>query len=288
MYRVIFVPISSSANRACSVSFTAMMAAAFNAKADCLFASKSLELLQSEQKNKVENAYLKKGYFATQELTDQFYEEQYLVKANQAGEWFHQFQQKLEGGNRLYWRDSLDLFVESIEQIHYKCSFYDLVVMSVDIGVSVYSDFVSGGLFHSGKPMVLLQEFEPNRKLEDLTIMLAWKPCKEAQHALWYSLPLLQKAKRVILVNVEEKEGLPPSDLERYAEYLSMHGVKISHTTIRNTKNPPIALEQYYKEQNADLLVMGAYSHSRFKEMVFGGFTDYFLNIGKCNLLLAH
>ena len=186
------------------------------------------------------------------------------------------------------WRDSLDLFGESVEQIRNECSFHDITVTSFDLGTSIFDDVIMGALFSTGRPIALLRSLAPDKKLEDLSIILAWKPSPQALRAQWYALPLLQKAKRVILVNVEEEDADAPADMKRFAEYLSMHGVKAVPHTIRNTKNATAALEQYYEEQKADLLVMGAYSHSRLKELVFGGFTRHFLNIGKCNLLLAH
>jgi nucleotide-binding universal stress UspA family protein len=89
---------------------------------------------------------------------------------------------------------------------------------------------------------------------------------------------------------VDEGEETPSSadELTKLIAYLKRHGINANSHTISNVKSPAAALEQYYAEQKADLMVMGAYSHSRLREMVLGGFTRHFLNTRSCNLLLAH
>jgi len=52
--------------------------------------------------------------------------------------------------------------------------------------------------------------------------------------------------------------------------------------------DPALQLAELYAELGADLLVMGAYSHSRLKRLFFGDFTGHFLKQRPCNLLLAH
>jgi nucleotide-binding universal stress UspA family protein len=86
----------------------------------------------------------------------------------------------------------------------------------------------------------------------------------------------------------EGEETSSVHELAKLTAYLKLHGVNAHSHTISNDKSPAAALEQYYVEQGADLMVMGAYSHSRLREMVLGGFTRHFLNSGKCNLMLVH
>lgn len=288
MYKLIFIPLSSNGDQAPALAFGAAMSATFDAKAECVFASKSLILLRGEQNDRVSETYIKEGFDASQQLAEKLYQEQFQAKTKQVSQWFQMSKEKLIGGERLVWRNSFDLFGESVEQIRNECSFHDITVLSFDLGASIFDDVIMGALFSAGRPIVLIRSLAPDKKLEDLSIMLAWKPSPQALRAQWYALPLLQKAKQVILVNVEEEDTNSPEDMKRFTEYLSMHGVKVSPYTIRNSKNGAVALEQYYEEQKADLLVMGAYSHSRLKELVFGGFTRHFLNIRKCNLLLVH
>jgi nucleotide-binding universal stress UspA family protein len=106
--------------------------------------------------------------------------------------------------------------------------------------------------------------------------------------AQWFALPLLRQAGKVVVVNVEEKNGDQLADVERFTKYLTQHGVKAAPYIIKDSNNAALALQQYYEQQGADLLVMGAYSHSRLTELVFGGFTRHFLESRHCNLLLAH
>ena len=86
----------------------------------------------------------------------------------------------------------------------------------------------------------------------------------------------------------EGEETYSADELTKLTAYLKRHGVNAHPHTISNVKSPAAALEQYYAEQKADFMVMGAYSHSRLREMVLGGFTRHFLSSRTCNLMLAH
>ena len=124
------------------------------------------------------------------------------------------------------------------------------------------------------------------KTLADSTIILAWKQSPQTLRAQWFALPLLQKAKRVVVTHVQE--GDAAEDIQGVLRYLEQHGIKADAKPLANVQDAALGLEQAYAEVKADLLVMGAYSHSRLREMVFGGFTRYFLTNSQCNLLLAH
>lgn len=109
------------------------------------------------------------------------------------------------------------------------------------------------------------------------TACIAWDGGSEAARALKAAVPLLAQAGtvRVITVLVNEPKGFPPTEALRY---LSRHGIKAELTELvcDNSVEETIAAE--LARVQAGLLVMGAYSHSRLREMLFGGVTRFFLD----------
>jgi nucleotide-binding universal stress UspA family protein len=289
MYKSIFIPLSSNGDQLPALRFGAALAEAFDAGAECAFTSKSLLLLEGEQRDKVSEILRKEGYTASQNLVDKFYQEQFAKRAEQVQHWFELSKEKLASGSRLQWREWLDFFDVTAEQIRDECSFHDLTIASYDLSTSILDDVVTGALFATGRPLVLMHALPEGKDLSECTVVLAWKFTPQTLRAQWFSLPILKKVGKVLIANVDEgEETSSAKELAELTTYLKRHGINAHSHTISNVKSPAAALEQYYVEQKADLMVMGAYSHSRLREMVLGGFTRHFLNSRKCNLLLAH
>lgn len=117
--------------------------------------------------------------------------------------------------------------------------------------------------------------------------IIAWNGSFEAANALHFALPLLCRASRVRLVEVCRDTSRFPST--RAAEYLSRHGV---HAEIQQVEADPdgtaATLARIAREAGAAYLVMGAYGHSRLREMVFGGVTRDLVAHSEVPLVLAH
>lgn len=289
MYQSIFIPLSSHGNQLSALTFGASLVKAFDAIAECTFTTKSLLMLENEEKEKVGEIYRKEGYTASQELTEQFYQEQFAERAKQVQQWFELNKKNLASGHSLLWKQSLDLFGETAEQLRNVCSFHDLTIASYDLSASILDDVVTGALFATGRPLALIRSFPQEKDLSNCTVVLAWKFTPQTLRAQWLSLPILKKAGKVLIVSVDEGEKETSADeIAKLSIYLKRHGINAESHVIKNAKKPAEALEQYYEEQRADLMVMGAYSHSRLQELILGGFTRHFLSSRKCNLMLAH
>lgn len=286
MYKTLFLPVSSNGDQSPALAFAAALTQSFAAKAESTFVSKSLVLLQEDEHAKVANVYRTEGLAASQELTEALYKEQFKKRATAVKEWFARTTSSLGSAHSLIWQDTLDVFGETAEQIRNKCSVHDMTIVSADISASIWDTLLEGALFATGRPLVLVRAFTAGKTLADSTIMLAWKQSPQTLRAQWFALPLLQKAKRVVVTHVQE--GDAAEDIQGVLRYLEQHGIKADAKPLANVQDAALGLEQAYAEVKADLLVMGAYSHSRLREMVFGGFTRYFLTNSQCNLLLAH
>jgi nucleotide-binding universal stress UspA family protein len=106
------------------------------------------------------------------------------------------------------------------------------------------------------------------------------------------AMPLLSHAKRIAVISANETASTSPKDLgpaARLAEQLAHHGFSPDVRGVTIVEQPVSKLLiQAAHEFGADLLVMGAYSHSRFRELVFGGFTRQVLLACDLPVLLLH
>jgi nucleotide-binding universal stress UspA family protein len=122
-------------------------------------------------------------------------------------------------------------------------------------------------------------------------IAIAWKPTPQAARAVAGAMPLLVRAKEVVVITVAEEAAERPGerdDPERLARSLAWHG--ITATTLRLTPGPEGSAATLLASAagRADLLVIGGYGHSRLREWVFGGFTQLVLADAPLPVLIAH
>lgn len=116
--------------------------------------------------------------------------------------------------------------------------------------------------------------------------LIAWNGSREAARAVRDALPLLKAADSVAVIAVDPPAGTIGMDLARN---LGRHGVKVEvrERLSGGAEVGKILLEEV-KTSGADLLVMGAYGHSRVREWVLGGATEDVLELGTVPALLSH
>lgn len=138
-----------------------------------------------------------------------------------------------------------------------------------------------------GCPVIVLPEAGFNRPIARHA-MIAWQPCTPAARAVHLALPFLTAAEKVTLCSVTG-EDVTAEDCERIAAHLARHGVEaktIIATAERRHVGETILAEA--GKAGADTLVMGAYGHSRVREVVLGGVTRYVSQHAKIPLLVSH
>jgi nucleotide-binding universal stress UspA family protein len=116
-------------------------------------------------------------------------------------------------------------------------------------------------------------------------VVIGWKDSREARRAVWDSLPLLRESKEVLIVSVDPEEH----GAKDVAAHLGCHGVQAS-TLHRPPSAAGIAddLVGIAQQQGADLIVCGAYGHSRAREWVLGGVTHDLLDHSPLCVLMSH
>ncbi len=118
--------------------------------------------------------------------------------------------------------------------------------------------------------------------------MIAWNGSPEAANALKAALPLLRFASAVVVATVTEAEAASLPSTEA-AEYLSRYGIKAELREVRPGRAGIAgALLAEAERSGAGYVVMGAYGHSRFRELILGGVTRDMLRNSRVPLLLAH
>ena len=148
---------------------------------------------------------------------------------------------------------------------------------------------IQGALFSSGKPLLLLPEgsrptMKPSR------VMIAWIRI-EASRAVRELLEILAGAKEVRVVLVDPSEGESGHGAEPGADvatYLARHGAEVTVARVPSQgKAVASVLRQHAVDTAAELLVMGAYGHSRLRERIFGGVTRSMLERPTLPILMA-
>ena len=121
--------------------------------------------------------------------------------------------------------------------------------------------------------------------------MVGWKDTREARRAVLDSLPLLREAAQVTIVEIcgSGEEEAATARLDDVARYLERHRIKASPKIIlHHAGSPADQLIRLAQVEGADLLVTGAYGHSRLGEWVFGGMTRDLLAVSPLCCLMSH
>jgi len=118
-------------------------------------------------------------------------------------------------------------------------------------------------------------------------VIVAWKDTREARRAVSDALPLLKAAKEVFVVAIGDETRRAGAD--DVAAYLFRHGIE-STTVLRRDAPGGVADEimKVAEQEQADLIVSGAYGYSRMREWMFGGVTRELLNGAPVCCLMSH
>ena len=286
MYKSLFVPYSTHADQTPALLFASELADAVGATAHCAFASKSLDWLDEKENARVHEIFRKEGYIAAMDLADKLYAGQFEERVTEAKGKFEAFV-KEHRAKHLRWNQPLNLYDPGAAQMQHEVGFYDLTVMSSAFSDTMYDHVINAALFGTGRPLALIRKPIAAETLKKMTVLLAWKNTPQALRAQWFALPILKLARKVVVAHAVEEDSRP-RDFERVTEYLKAHGIAAEDKVLYGTERPETAMEKAYADVGAELLVMGAYSHTRWREMVMGGFTRHFLKASDRNLFLAH
>ncbi|MDA0655375.1 MAG: universal stress protein [Proteobacteria bacterium] len=147
---------------------------------------------------------------------------------------------------------------------------------------------LEAALFEGGKP-ILIAPPEAPRKLDE-HLAIAWNGSTETARTIAFSMPFINRAKKVTIITVENF-GVPGPSAQELARQLERNGIEIEmdykHVDRAKDSTGKIILDEV-KSIGADLLIKGAYTQSRIRQIIFGGATDYILWNAEVPVLMAH
>jgi len=145
---------------------------------------------------------------------------------------------------------------------------------------------VEAGLFETGRPVLIAPPTPPKRLGEN--ILIAWNCSTEQARVTGTAMPLLQRASRVTVLTVEGGTVPGPTG-EQLARYLRRNGVHCEPITVApEGRSTGEAILAHATSVGCDLLVKGAYTQSRLRQMIFGGATRHILANASLPVLMAH
>lgn len=165
--------------------------------------------------------------------------------------------------------------------------FADLVILkapSVDDGD--LSPASEAAIYDTGRPVL----FSPRREIPTLgeRVSIFWNETAEASRAAMAAMPFLKTAKEVHVMSVDDG-SIDPDTVQQFAGSLAWHGVSAKVEIVeQNGRSSGEALLDAAWSFEADLIVMGAFSHSRMREMFLGGVTRHILEVAGRPVLMMH
>ncbi len=163
---------------------------------------------------------------------------------------------------------------------------YDLIVVGRPANDAAFDPLVEAALFGTGRP-VLVAPPEPPETIGE-RVMIGWNKGVQSARAVQCAMPFLRVAGQVsiFMVVTGAKEGPSPHDIARLLKWhdidSQVDGVQPDHRNVGE-----ILLSQA-DSWGADLLVMGAFSHSKLREMILGGVTKHVLAHAEVPVLMVH
>jgi nucleotide-binding universal stress UspA family protein len=185
---------------------------------------------------------------------------------------------------------------ETVREVSLQARYSDLVVLGqydpYDSDSGTRADFAETVILECGVPVLVV----PFSHIPDglpKRMLISWNASREAVRAVHYALPLLQRAEHVEVAVFDPDvlpstyRAVPDKDL---VEWLGRHGIAATVTRQATSGDVDIAsaLLSLANDRLADLLVMGCYGHSRFRELVMGGVSREILDSMTLPVLMAH
>lgn len=178
------------------------------------------------------------------------------------------------------------------EAVGLRARYCDLAVIGPDLLATHQLKYrvANGVLFHAQRPVLLIPRGAPV-SLAPKRIVIGWNSTLEAARAVREALDLIDKADDVRIVLVDPKtsdRANGPEPGADVAAYLARHGAKVTVERVPSGGEMAGAvLMQHARDASADMLVLGAYGHSRLRQRMFGGVTSMMIDAPEIPTFLA-
>jgi nucleotide-binding universal stress UspA family protein len=196
---------------------------------------------------------------------------------------------KAAGIEKVEWRKSRRDAVDSVP-IHGRYADVLVIGQPNETDASgVEPDFAERLLLAAGRPALVIP-YAGDFPTVGTRVLVAWNASREATRALTDAIPILREAKQVDVIAFNPKDAphgeVPGADI---GLYLARHGIKVS-VSQQTAEDVDVGNQLLSRaaDLDSDLVVMGAYGHSRMKELILGGATRTVLNSMTVPVLMSH
>jgi len=190
----------------------------------------------------------------------------------------------------LEWR-AAEVFADVAEYVSRQARCADLIVTGVAHGDRFDSSRALGTgslIMQAGRPVLLVPGEARAPKLE--RVMLAWKDTREARRAASDALPLMRRAADVMVVEIADAGQMDDArrHLDDLVAWLKRHAIDARAIALPSVGDDAGALRNIADRENCDVVVAGAYGHSRMREWMLGGVTRDLLSSPTRCALITH
>jgi nucleotide-binding universal stress UspA family protein len=191
-------------------------------------------------------------------------------------------------GRQIEWRSVIEFPTETLIS-EARCA--DLVVIESgrSAGDMYRSADVGAAILGAGRPFLVVPAAVKSLTADH--VMIGWKDTREARRAVQDALPFLHEAKRVTVLELCEKEQMETArnHVDDVVRYLAQHRINAERRVeIQARGSRADQIIEWADDEEADLLVTGAYGHSRLNEWMFGGMTRDLLTTSPICCLMSH
>jgi nucleotide-binding universal stress UspA family protein len=202
------------------------------------------------------------------------------------GDWFRNI--AAIDHHRIEWRPVLDYPAEALAR---EARSADLVVIGQTKGPGGALGSLDPGeaLLKIGRPTLVVPDGVSSLRAEH--VVIGWKDTREARRAMQDALPFLHESARVTVVEICEsgEDSAAHMRIDDVVRYLMRHRINaVPRVVLHQQGSGAAQLLKFAQEEGADLIVTGAYGHSRLGEWIFGGVTRDLLATSSICCLMSH
>jgi nucleotide-binding universal stress UspA family protein len=194
-------------------------------------------------------------------------------------------------GLKAEWRSTI-CYQPLADYIAHEARAADLIITGPDIGGATFDSTrrvsIADLVMQAGRPVLIVPE--KRKKMSLNHVVVGWKGSRESRRVIVDALPLMKLAGKVTVLEIAPEAELPRAkdSLADVCSWLKRHGISASAEAVAAKGQDSARFSELAHEMGADLIVAGAYGHSRLREWVLGGVTyDFLLNPDRC-VLVSH
>jgi nucleotide-binding universal stress UspA family protein len=152
---------------------------------------------------------------------------------------------------------------------------------------SLHQRAIESGLFESGRPVLLAPPNVPTQIASN--VMIHWNGSTEQARANAFAMPLLRLAERVTVLTVAGGQDVPGPSADDILAQLQHNGIAAKPIRVNlGDRETGEAVLDAAKAEGCDLLVKGAFTRNRLRQMIFGGATSHIMEHADLPVLMAH